>query len=334
LPNAICHRTQNEQASKLIANEEIDGLEGDQHKERAEGKPDQEASAQRPFSPSAPIVGAKDERVLSEIAGPESGGATKDEEKVGLVHWTPGEKWVVATNAILAFVALLALGVYWKQLGVMKKQLSSMSGQLEQMKVSGTDTHDLASSTKVLATNAANQVKELHNGVSQQRLLASTSQGTLDLYRRYFQKAQRPVVWVQANAPELAAGKPAAWSVLATNSGPVPAVRFRMCAGLTNGPSASERINLDQICPHSVMDVTGGSIAAPGVVGQNYKTAFSEVPLTQEMIDSMNAFNDSLAVGGAILYEDSYGNKYRSTFCMFRLANGAVGYCAKGNDLQ
>ena len=309
-------------------------MEGDKHKERAEGKPDQEASAQRPFSPSAPIVGAKDERVLSEIAGPESGGATKDEEKVGLVHWTPGEKWVVATNAILAFVALLALGVYWKQLGVMKKQLSSMSGQLEQMKVSGTDTHDLASSTKVLATNAANQVKELHNGVSQQRLLASTSQGTLDLYRRYFQKAQRPVVWVQANAPELAAGKPAAWSVLATNSGPVPAVRFRMCAGLTNGPSASERINLDQICPHSVMDVTGGSIAAPGVVGQNYKTAFSEVPLTQEMIDSMNAFNDSLAVGGAILYEDSYGNKYRSTFCMFRLANGAVGYCAKGNDLQ
>ena len=309
-------------------------MEGDEHKENAEGKPNDEASAQRPLSPSTSVVGAKNQRVLSEISARESDDATKGEKKVGLAHWTQGEKWVVATNAILAFVALLALGVYWKQLGVMKKQLSAMSGQLEQMKVSGTDTHDLASSTKVLATNAANQVTELHNGVSQQRLLASTSQGTLDLYRRYFQKAQRPVVWVQANAPELTAGKLAAWSVLATNSGPVPAVRFRMCAGLTYGLSASERINLDQICPHSAMDAMGDSIAAPGVVGQNYKTGFSEVPLTQEMIDSMNTFSDSLAVGGVILYEDSYGNKYRSTFCMFRLANGAIGYCVKGNDLQ
>jgi hypothetical protein len=44
--------------------------------------------------------------------------------------------------------------------------------------------------------------------------------------------------------------------------------------------------------------------------------------------------DEAIGISGVINYEDVYGEKYTTTFCLRHLTLGGVEYCLDGNDIK
>ena len=60
----------------------------------------------------------------------------------------------------------------------------------------------------------------------------------------------------------------------------------------------------------------------------------SQPDISAEQFKKLMAEDEAIGVSGQITYDDTYGNKYITTFCLRHLTLGGILYCKEGNDIK
>lgn len=160
---------------------------------------------------------------------------------------------------------------------------------------------------------------------------ATTLKTALQTVRENFRTEQRPVIWLtNIGTPEFILGNPTdnsgqiVWSWHMTNYGKTPALHmlFRQFMQIENRIESSYH------------DPTQ-SVGAPlPTYKDDFSTVISRPGISADEFKRLAETDRFIGISGNITYDDIYGAKYETTFCLLHLRSGAIGYCKEGNDIK
>jgi hypothetical protein len=139
-----------------------------------------------------------------------------------------------------------------------------------------------------------------------------------------FVKDQRPWVWIETPEPfHFKVGEAPSLNIQVVDYGKTPAiVRLIVFLQLANTLDAE---TIRAVQQHGLGQTI---IIAPGQKHLTFTTAYSSTPLVKHDYDLIASGQAHLIAGGRVAYTDLTGQKYESWFCVERLPNGSIGYCA------
>lgn len=211
----------------------------------------------------------------------------------------------------------------------------------------GKDTHVLAEAAKAqadaavkLAEAAASQAKSASAQISkldvanqQTRSLAQTARQSLETARDNFDADQSPIVWVNPQEPQFRAGEIGTWNVTFSNYGRSPAFNERQCMGMTYGPMALALVTAPTFRACGTRNLSNSrGVLPPSFAG--FTTVVTIAPLSQQQLNVLESIDGAFVVTGIFEYEDRDGHAFRTTFCSYRLATGAVATCHDYNGIE
>jgi hypothetical protein len=176
------------------------------------------------------------------------------------------------------------------------------------------------------------------------RDLARGADAALTATKEQFAKDQRPYVWpaeIVPHPPKV--GEQIKANVYFVNYGKTPAINEKSAGKILlfvgEGTLKQADAFFDTFDENKV--IGGSEIILPPGVPQDAKkspafiTTYSDAtPKDQSAIDEINRTDGSFAVVGVVTYFDSTGTHYRSNYCMMHLANGALAWCARHNEIH
>jgi hypothetical protein len=214
--------------------------------------------------------------------------------------------------------------------------------QVDEMKQSGTDTHDLAEAarkqamdTDKLANAAIDQVAKLEASVREAHALARASQEAITITRDNFAKDQQPYVWIIPQHPKLEVGKAILWEIGFSNYGRSPAYSMRLCTGLGvafKGAVSHLRPPSKEECEKPAASEVSETVFPPGYVQST--TVVSSAPEDEAHINFLKSHDGTLVATGIFIYKDVFGHSYESVFCRSLLANGDIANCREYNYMK
>jgi hypothetical protein len=176
------------------------------------------------------------------------------------------------------------------------------------------------------------------------RRLAVGGDDALKLSKEQFVKDQRPYVWPAEIDPHpLKLGEQVKANVYFVNYGKTPAINEKSAGKILLFVGEGTLKQADTFFDtFDESKVIGGSelILPPGIPQDSKKspsfiTTYSDAtPKDQPAIDEINKTDGSFAIVGVVTYFDSAGTHYRSNYCMMHLANGALAWCARHNEIH
>ena len=72
----------------------------------------------------------------------------------------------------------------------------------------------------------------------------------------------------------------------------------------------------------------------PNQEGDDFNTILSKATISQDDYNTLLKIDNAIIISGRITYEDAYGNKYETQFCLGKLAGGPNAHCKEGNDIK
>jgi hypothetical protein len=161
---------------------------------------------------------------------------------------------------------------------------------------------------------------------------ATTAEIAVKAARENFRMEQRPVVWLtnELGTPQFVPNTKKTdntgqivWDFHFTNYGKLPALHM----------SVRHFMKIDNIIEPSY----GGGGQVPEAPLPNNKvdveTTISHI-VSLDNFERLIATDEAIGISGDIIYHDSYGEKYETTFCLIHLSMGATVYCNGGNDIR
>lgn len=166
--------------------------------------------------------------------------------------------------------------------------------------------------------------------------------------KEQFRNDQRPYVWpAKVDPVPIKLREPIKANIFFVNYGKTPAFKQKSHGKiLVLGRKDTPENTLKELDPFfdnfDESKVVGGSavLLPPGIPpdlmkSQAYITARSEVGLAdQASVSILNKQDGSFAIVGVVIYFDAAGTHYRSDYCLLHLANGALAWCEKHNQMR
>jgi hypothetical protein len=144
--------------------------------------------------------------------------------------------------------------------------------------------------------------------------------------RENFRSEQRPVLWLTdpVKSPSFSSklGGRIAWDWYFKNYGKTPALRM----------SYSEFMSIQGKVEPNAGEPTPTAPLPTNKV--EFSTIVSRRQMTQEEFNGLLDIDGAIAIFAHIIYEDAYGGKYETDFCLSKLALGPITYCKEGNDIK
>ena len=109
-----------------------------------------------------------------------------------------------------------------------------------------------------------------------------------------------------------------AWDFHYTNYGRSPAYGIKFGGYMEIGEGATKRRQAFQMAG-------SGAPIPPGK--DDFRSAFSKLPVTREEFDKLMRSDEQIVVHGKFEYTDASGGEYEIGFCFLHLATGATAYC-------
>lgn len=167
------------------------------------------------------------------------------------------------------------------------------------------------------------------NGLTQQALTFSKQQ---------FTQEQAPYVWITPDNPVIKAEEHILWDINFSNYGHSPAFNVRHCgfyAWGRNGNNARSALKPMTLadCVKFGLPIQGTGTVIPPGYSQLFTIRTNEIFHEIER-PYFNTVDGYFLTEGVFEYEDRGGKKYRSVFCVERLATGAANFCDQYNYIQ
>jgi hypothetical protein len=158
---------------------------------------------------------------------------------------------------------------------------------------------------------------------------ASAAEIAVNNARENFRSEQRPIIWLADTTkfpsfPSFRSelGGRITWGWYFTNYGKTPAVRM----SYSHFMSIQGRVE---------PSAGGATPAAPLPTNKvEYNTIVSRQQMTPEEYDRLSHIDGAIEISAHITYEDAYGGKYETDFCLSKLALGPITYCNEGNEIR
>ena len=154
--------------------------------------------------------------------------------------------------------------------------------------------------------------------------------------RDNFIKDQRPYVWVTPSTPTFKDQETIKWDFNYSNYGRSPAFNVRSCGFYAWGVGAWNEIrdfSLADCAKAGKGNIEGtGSVVPPGY--PEVTTMVTHQKFREDVDRTILSIDGVLMNENVLEYEDSFGNRYRSLSCVYRLATGAIAHCDKYNYIK
>jgi hypothetical protein len=151
-----------------------------------------------------------------------------------------------------------------------------------------------------------------------------TERAITDAHNNFIED-QRPWIWFETPDPfHFKAGDRPTLNFQLVDYGKTPAIVRSMVFLQTANTLDAKTIREIQQREPEPNDI----IIAPGQKHPTLTTAYSTTPLIKHDYDLIASGRAHLVAGGRITYKDFNGRQYETWFCVERLPNGSVGYCA------
>ncbi len=150
-------------------------------------------------------------------------------------------------------------------------------------------------------------------------------------------EAQRPGFDLMSVGPTILPGEPLRWEIRYKNYGATPALHVMTCGSLVIGANALSSIREPSLerCRQSALNpgvVASSGLVAPGSTGAFELSSRQLVPPLAVL--PLKATSGTVVGICMLLFNDTAGNSYEQSFCIFRLNTGALANCDKYNDLK
>jgi hypothetical protein len=162
---------------------------------------------------------------------------------------------------------------------------------------------------------------------------ATIAQTALQTARDNFRAEQRPIIWLTNdlgspqyfNLANKTDGGQIAWEWHFTNYGRSPARHLTFHHLIKIGDKVEEGYGYNG----------QPSVGAPVPTNKDDRAAVASKPeISAEQFTKLMATDEAIGISGEISYEDAYGEKYTTMFCLRHLALGGILYCKEGNDIK
>jgi type II secretory pathway pseudopilin PulG len=164
---------------------------------------------------------------------------------------------------------------------------------------------------------------------------ARTLETALQTVRDNFRAEQRPIIWLGPvwsprflTFPSSGSGGDnlghIAWNWSYRNYGKTPALKVSTKDFMSINGKVEPNLNqMDSAVP-----------IPPNQEGDDFNTILSKATISQDDYNTLLKIDNAIIISGRITYEDAYGNKYETQFCLGKLAGGPNAHCKEGNDIK
>jgi hypothetical protein len=174
----------------------------------------------------------------------------------------------------------------------------------------------------ILATTDASTRKAANAAVKSAR----AAETAINTARENFRSEQRPILWLTdpVKLPNFRSnlGGRITWDWYFTNYGKTPALRM----------SYSEFMSIQGKVEPSASEPTPTAPLPTNKV--EFSTIVSRRQMTPEEFNGLMNIDGAITISAHINYEDAYGGKYETDFCLSKLALGPITHCKQGNDIK
>jgi hypothetical protein len=163
---------------------------------------------------------------------------------------------------------------------------------------------------------------------------SATTLGTaLQTMRDNFRAEQRPIIWLGTIWPPVFVNSGGgdnvghiAWNWSYRNYGRTPALKVSTKDFMIIDGKAEPNGNQ--------LDSESSAPVPPNKEGDDFNTILSTSTISGEDYSKLLKVDNAIIISGQATYEDAYGNKYETQFCMGNLAAGPNVYCKERNDIK
>jgi hypothetical protein len=270
---------------------------------------------------------------------------TTGKHQPGRSQQPPSRFWRIVKEVfeVVSFVAVIAtmifVGLQWREMG---RQYAVMAKQLAEMHTTGKDTHTLAQQT----TTLAEQTKSLASSAKTSADAAKTSADNSDRIARGSEAAVKTAqssirldqrAWISISKIEgkPKVGEPFRIVVVFHNSGRTPAnIKWATMVAdpVLNGGQPTFTYN-DMPHVRGVLIAPNGDHHGTIVPTRQTSDSSKEAPMTQGLIDAIEAGSMRLFIHGVVHYLDIFRQEHCFRFCSY-YDNPGWTSCEMHNDTQ
>jgi hypothetical protein len=160
---------------------------------------------------------------------------------------------------------------------------------------------------------------------------ARTLGTALQTVRDNFRAEQRPIIWLGTVwSPRFLTSSGGdnlghiAWNWSYRNYGKTPALKV----------STKDFMSINAKVEPNLNQMNYAAPIPPNKEGDDFNTILSNPTISQDDYNTLLKIDEAIIIFGQITYEDAYGNKYETQFCLEKLAAGPNAYCKEGNDIK
>jgi len=160
---------------------------------------------------------------------------------------------------------------------------------------------------------------------------ATAAETALKTVQENFRAEQRPIIWLGTVwSPRFLPSSGddnighIAWNWSYRNYGRTPALKMATKDFMSiNGKKEPNLNKLNYAAP-----------VPPNKEGEDFNTILSTDVISRDDYGKLLNVDNAIVISGQVTYEDAYGNKYATQFCLGKLAGGPSAYCKEGNDIK